>query len=366
MAARILHLISNLGPGGAQVLLKQIITHLDPQRFETFVCPLRPVKEEIDVSAPLLRLDYRNYDPRKLHAISRLCKEHKIDLIHAHLHKGVLAGLLIAPKLGIPVIIHEHGPAVRTGPQYTLYRFLLKRLWRRASAVIAISHHIAGVLQTRIGIDPAKICLLPNAVDFAPFENNAQLRSRAREKLGFSDNDIVLGFAGRLVFIKGPDIVIKTLKILSEESDRYRLLILGSGPLRKKLQHLAARLGLQDKVYFAGFHADVAQYLASVDIALVPSRQEPFGLIGLEWMSMKIPVVSSGIEGLGEYMTDERTALIAAPNLPQPTANCVRQLIDSPALRSDLTEHASAAAMNYRIAQYMEKLQQLYGSLLNK
>ncbi len=366
MPARVLHLISNLGPGGAQVLLRQIAKHLDRRRFETFICPLRRVKEEIDVGAPLLRLDYRNYDPRKLSAIGRVCKEHKIDLIHAHLHKGVLAGLLVAPKLDIPVIIHEHGPAVRSGPQYALYRFLLKRLWRRASAVIAISRHIGSVLETRIGIAPAAICLLHNAVDFAPFENSPQLRSLARRQLGFDDNDIVLGFAGRLAFVKGADIAIKTLKILSEKSSRYRLLVIGSGPQHKKLQRLADRLGLRGKVRFAGFCAEPAQLMAAADIALVPSRQEPFGLVGLEWMRMKIPVVSSGAGGLGEYMHERQTALIADSNLPRQAADCILELADNRSLCSALIEQAHKITENYHIAPYIEKMQRLYDSLLNK
>ena len=106
------------------------------------------------------------------------------------------------------------------------------------------------------------------------------------------------------------------------------LLIAGEGPRRRSLERLACELGVEKNVRFLGFCQNVPQVISSFDIGLVPSRFEPFGMTAIELMRMRIPIVTSGVNGLGEFITNGQTGIIPANNNPtEPSFNSGVQII---------------------------------------
>ncbi|MHC5139977.1 MAG: glycosyltransferase, partial [Planctomycetota bacterium] len=208
MPTRVLHIIGSLRLGGAQVCLKQIVEHNNDPDIEHFVYPLRCKQVDIPIEGNILSNPYRNYDPRKFFDILKVCKKHKIDIIHAHLHKPILGGLLATYFQKTPVIVHEHGPIFRPGIQYAAYRLGLRLLSKRSYAIIANSRATAHELMRRSGVPKSNIHVIYNAVDLKNFQPDPDAREAVRQQFSFSDNDIVIGFVGRLHPVKGVDLLV--------------------------------------------------------------------------------------------------------------------------------------------------------------
>lgn len=360
MTIKVLHIIGSLRLGGAQVCLKQLVEHNRDPEIEHFIYPLRSRQVDIPIGGHVIMRPFVNYDPRKLLTIVSLCRRHKIDVIHAHLHKAIIAALLLRFFLNIPVIVHEHGPIARRGFQYSLYRLLLRLLKSKASRFIAVSKAVAGDLQRHAGVDASAIEIIYNAADLQVFSPDAAERPAVRRQLNIDPDDIVIGFVGRMAHVKGPDILLESFDKLSGKDPRCKLVFVGEGDLKLPLLESARQKGLCDRVVFTGFQNDVSRYMNAFDIGCMPSRQEPFGISALEMMSMKIPIVASGVDGLGEFLTDGHNALVPKENTPESIGDCLLRLIEQPDLRAHLAQTAAADVQKFGIDNQLSRINDVY------
>ncbi len=379
---KVLHIIGSLRLGGAQVCLRQIVSHSDKRNIISLVYPLRQQHIDMPCDAQLIKHSYRNYDPRKLLAIIRACRKYNIDIIHAHLEKPIVAALLLKPFCHTRVIIHEHGPVSRPGWKYALYRLSLRLLAHRADAIIACSHHIAHSLQkitalpitTQNTTKPIpedttaypQITVIHNAVNTKKFRPDPRQRQQTRTKYNITTNDKVIGYIGRLNHVKGVDLLIKALPTLLHENPDYLLLLAGDGPEMQPLKKLARQLNITHRVRFLGFCSDVPRIISAFDIAVIPSRQEPFGIVALEIMLMGIPLVCSGVDGLSEIITHNKTGLITTPNTPQQIAHCIKKLSTSPNLAQKLTQNAQTHAAQFSTEIYTKRIDSIYRNINTK
>jgi glycosyltransferase involved in cell wall biosynthesis len=364
MTIRVLHIIGSLRLGGAQVCLKQIVEHNDDPNIEHFVYPLRCRQVDIPIKGNILSNPYRDYDPRKFFDILRICKEHNIDIIHAHLHKPILGALLTTYFQKIPVIVHEHGAIARPGIQYTFFRFLLRLLKKRATRFIAVSKAAAQQLTDFAGVEPACIQVIYNAVDLDKFKPNPSLRESIRGELDISPDTVVIGFLGRLSYVKGPDILLDAFCLLLERKPDCTLVFLGDGKMKQALISRAAKLGIDQKVKFPGFKANVADYINAFDIAAITSRQDAFGIAAIELMSMNVPLVSWNVYGLAEIVNHRKNALIPSENSPQRISDCLLELIKDATLRQSLTENASVSVQKFEVPNFIARINETFRSIL--
>jgi glycosyltransferase involved in cell wall biosynthesis len=359
MSLRVLHIIGSLGLGGAQVSLRTIVENMQDET-EHVVYPLRPHASDIHIDTETVRPPYPNYDPRKFFTIISLCKSRRIDIIHAHLSKPIIGALLAAPHIPSKVIIHEHSSVFDRRTSFPGYAMLLRLLRKRASAVIAVSHCVADALNAKMGIPIEQISIIPNAVEFKTFDPTRISRMQARRKYGFTDDDIVLGFVGRLDAIKGPDLAVEALARLSAGWAGYRLILAGTGSMEHKLRKTARELGIAEKVRFMGIVDDVPQVMAACDIGLLPSRDEALGISGLEFMRMKVPLVCSGAGGMAEYAVDRSTAMVTSENTPEDIAVAIAETVHDAALRAHLVEAAYKACDRFSVEAQIQSLSDLY------
>lgn len=359
MPIKVLHAIGSLGCGGAQVVLKQLVENIDSKQFDTFVYPLRSRDVRIPIRGRIITRPYRNYDPRKFFTILKLCKQHNIDILVAHLDKSAMACLLASFFCKPRVIVFEHGSIHAKGLLYFLYRLVLRLFWRRAALFIAVSKNIADYLTDKIGISPNRVRVIHNSVQRDVFDYQLISSGTARKKLEISDSDIVVGFVGRFEPRKGADILVGAAALLMQRSKHYLLLLAGEGPQQKSLERLAQRLGINDRVRFLGFCQNVPEVMAAFDVGVVPSRSEAFGIVCLELMRMKVPVISSGAGGMAEYITDEQTGLLLKENTPEEICRCVERLVNDKQLRLNLAEAGYTLAGQFGVEQYIEKFQRI-------
>lgn len=359
MALRLLHVIDHLGFGGASMCVKNIVENIDKEKFETFICALRTNPVPVQIKSQVISLKYSKYDPRSILAIIKICKEHKIGILHAHLQKSIIGSLLASYFCKIPVIIHEHGAIFHKGLSFSIYRLLLKLFHKRATIIVANSQATAREL-TQAGINRNKIEIIYNGINFTSFDPDKMSRNQARKALGISETDIVIGFVGRLHKVKGADLLIQAVALLLQKSNNYLLLLAGDGPERKSMELLANRLRISERVRFLGTCKNIPEVITAFDIGVVPSRQESFGIAALEIMRMKKPVVCSGVEGLAELVTDGVTGLITSENNPQEIAATIQRLVNNKNLQKKLVEKAYNFSKQFDAKQVVGKIEDIY------
>ena len=360
MKIKVLHVIDHLGYGGAPFVVKNIVERIDAGRIETFVCALRTNPEALPIHTTLFNLGYRKYNPLAFFAIAKLCKKYKIDLIHAHLQKSVICSLVASFFCDAKIIIHEHGPIFRGGTG-CIFRWLLRAFGSRATEAIANSQAAKAALVRVAGLDEGSIHVVSNFINPAQLDRTLYDRNQARERLGISGDQIVVGFVGRLDPCKGADLLINAAAVLCKRDERYRFVIIGDGAQRKKLQAQAVRLGLKENIIFTGLCKNTAEVMIAFDMAVVPSRREAFGIAAVEFMQMRIPVIASAVGGLAEIVLHEETGILLDELSPEAIAEAVDRLAPDSALRESLAEKAEAFSRQFDGREQLGQLTQIYG-----
>ncbi|MFC0864177.1 glycosyltransferase family 4 protein [Sphaerimonospora cavernae] len=221
---------------------------------------------------------------------------------------------IVAGRLArVPVICHVHEAEQHISP---LLRRLLTAPVRLAHQVVANSEACLRTL-TSGGVRPGRITVIYNGVpdrgDSTPLRDVPEGR---------------LVLVGRLSPRKGSDVAVRAVALLRERGRQVTLTLVGSifpgyEWFEKELQELAA-----DGVVFAGFQDPVAPFLADADIALVPSREEPFGNVAVEAMLAGRPVVASEVQGLTEIIQTGETGVLVPPGSPEALADAIEALLD--------------------------------------
>lgn len=365
MPIRVLHIIGSLRLGGAQICLKNIVEHASKDKIEHFIYPLRSKQIDIPIEGNIIKFPYPNYDPRKFFAILRICRQYNIDIIHAHLEKPVIGALIANIICKIPVIVHEHGPVFRKGFKHSIYRIALRALRSRASQFIAVSMATATELSEKVRVSKENIKLVYNSVDTDKFKPDDHLRQQTRQELNASETQNVIGFLGRLAWVKGVDLLVEAFALLSRTNPELVLVLAGDGPELDSLKQQARRLGILDKVKFLGFRNDVSQIINAFDIAAIPSRQESLGIVALELMSAKIPIVCSGVEGLAEIVLDNQTGLVTSQNKPEQIAASIETLLHDKELRLKLVENAAQFVTSFDVRSQVDAIEKIYTDLVS-
>jgi glycosyltransferase involved in cell wall biosynthesis len=358
MAIKVLHVIDHLGYGGAPTVVKNIVERMDRRRVENIVCALRKNPRSLPIEATVINLKCRKYNPFAAIGIALVRKKENIDIVHAHLPKSVMSCLLARFLVDVPVIIHLHGAILKSGSG-ALFPFLLRILGRRAIAAVANSQATRAALE-KTGFPSASIRVISNFVDVNRFDPNCYDRDEARKALGTDRGDIVIGFVGRLDYDKGADLLVQAARILAKANRRYRVVIVGDGAERKRLESLIAQRDVGGIVTLAGLCKNPAEMIAGFDMAVIPSRREAFGIAAVEFMLMRVPIVVSPVGGLVEIVTDGQTGLILDQLSPECIAEAVDRLAGDSDLRRRLADKAAPFAMQFDGRLQVRQLEQLY------
>ena len=221
-----------------------------------------------------------NHDPMAMLQLRRYVRDFRPDLVLAHGNRA--AGLCLLPFTGL---------ADRT--VQVMHNNFSKGHLGRVRAAFCVS---ASVREHVAAAFPGT--LLFQVDNFAPLvEGEVKAAPAGRP---------VIGVLGRLHEQKGFDILIRAAALLRDDGIDFELRIGGEGPMREELQALVATFGLGDRVTFCGWIEPGTPYLSGLDLFVVPSRYEPFGLVVIEAMAMGLPVVASANEGPREILCDGR------------------------------------------------------------
>ncbi len=204
---------------------------------------------------------------------------------------------------------------------------------READRIIACSEFMRREISGALGVPSEKIRVIPNGVEYAHL---MELRSslgalpHIRRRWAAADEPLLF-FVGRLEWEKGPDLLVQAMPQVLAEFPKAKLLLAGKGSYTEQLAALIQALGVEDRVQLLGFVSDQTrnEIYAVADVAIFPSRYEPFGIVALEAMAAGVPVVVGDVGGLSEVVAHEVTGLRVA-NDPQAIAHAILQILRDP------------------------------------
>jgi glycosyltransferase involved in cell wall biosynthesis len=182
-----------------------------------------------------------------------------------------------------------------------------------------------------------------------------------------ASSEIVIGTAGRLVELKGIDYMLSAAAALLPEFPTLRVEIAGSGPEREKLEALAVRAGLRDRIKFLGWIADIRPVLSGWDVFVMPSLEEGFPIAALDAMGAGLPVIATPVGGVPELIEDGTTGWLVPPRNVESLTARLRLLLSDPELRLRMGAAGHARVRDhFSTAQMTANFAQLYDELLNK
>lgn len=249
----------------------------------------------------------------------------KIDLIHAH---GSLpddhSAQILSRQLNKPFLITVHGETVN----YLInkrYFYRSKSAIKKADAVIGVSNKVVRKIKEYAGRNDNVFWILNG---FKP----VGIESKK------SSEHITILFAGNMVSSKGCDYLLQAFSILSKEFQNIRLILAGGGVLLEQMKMIASELKISDKVNFKGTvnHETMLQLMADCDIFILPSVDEAFGVVYLEAMSFKKPVIGTEGEGITDIIEDGVNGLLVKPKNVDSIVQKLKVLIESSQLRKEL------------------------------
>jgi L-malate glycosyltransferase len=266
-------------------------------------------------------------------ALRMIARRWGADVIHANsVRSGLIA--IIARRLGGPPVVvqcHDHLPRNAVG------RLTREAIARGARLVVAVSDYTAK--EFNHGLRRPKAERVYISVDHERFSSIEAGVARIREELGLPPEARLLAEVAQITPWKGQDTAIRALTRIRERHDAH-LLIVGDVAFssqrydnvgfRDALRDLVAELGLEHAVHFLGRRPDVPELIAEIDMLLLPSWDEPFGLVVLEAMAVGTPVLVTSHGGVREYVTDRVNGRLLPPHQPDRWAAAISELLDEP------------------------------------
>ncbi|MEM6561970.1 MAG: glycosyltransferase [Planctomycetota bacterium] len=282
------------------------------------------------------------------------------DAVHAHDWMTFPAGMAVAAKLNVPLVVHVHSTEFDRSGDGADQRIadIERRGIHAAQRVIAVSHYTRGVIEQRYGIDPQRVDVIHNGIDLP--DEQAPPAEPQRFRIG-RDEKIVL-FLGRITMQKGPEYFVEAARKVLEVMPDVRFVMAGNGDQLPPIVQRTVEAGLSNCVLFTGFlrGKDVEAVFKLADLYVMPSVSEPFGIAPLEAMSHDVPVIISKTSGVSEVL---KHALKVDFWDTDEMANKIAAVLKHPSLAGTLRREGALEVRSMRWQDAAERCKALYAEL---
>lgn len=358
----ILYVITSLGIGGAENLLLSYLKRLDRSKYNFLVCALREKPDdlfsEISNYAEVTNLGMNNkFNPSVIFQLRKLIKKTQPDIIHTHLFQARFYTTIAYQFSRRSVLItHKHNNVNLKKHNVFILLEMLSIIFNKK--VIAISQSVKDSLKKFELVPEKKIFVLTNGIDYQKYNKSAISKH-------FSNNrPLTIGTVCRLEWQKGLSYLLLAMNIILAKFPQTRLEIVGDGSLLGELQHLSKKLGISNSVFFFGKFAEVIPFYNRMDIFVLPSLYEGFGIVLLEAMASGVPIVATNVDGIKEVVIDGVSGILVPPKNPRAIADAILKIIENPQLANQLVDEGLKRSKSFDIKEHIMKLDDLYANLL--
>lgn len=275
----------------------------------------------------------------------------RFDIIHAHDWLCTYSAKVLKCSYCIPMVctIHatEHGR--NNGVRTEMQKYISGAEWMigyEAWKIVACSHYMKQEIHNVLGASWDKIWVIPNGIDVKNFDFSFEHLSFRRQFA--KDNEKIVFFVGRHVYEKGIHILADAARQVIQRFDNVKFVIAGTGPMKENIMNQVYSYGINTKFVFTGYiDAETKNKLYRVaDAAVFPSLYEPFGIVALEAMAAKCPVIVSDNCGLGELIEHKRTGLKTFVGSPSSLADNIIDLFNNEKMANSIKNNALKCVKN--------------------
>ncbi len=333
MSAKLLFVIDALEFGGGERVFLQLVEGLRA-RFDIVVAatPGGEFEQGVrELGAEFYPVDMgRRFSLKPILQIKGIILKHRINILHSQGTRADFFGRVAGKIAGVRHIICTIAMPIEGFDVGYLrkkyYQFFDCFTERWVDRFIVVSDSLKQLMVEKRRIPDQKVARIYNGIELGAYNQGSSYRHLRKEWDVPYDVPLIAAI-GRMVWQKGFEYLIKAIPDIVLDVSDARFLIVGDGPLTRKLVALSRELGVSQKVIFTGFRSDVKEILSAIDILVIPSLLEGFPMITLEAMAMAKPIVATNITGINEQITNGENGIIVPPRDPSALAKATIGLL---------------------------------------
>jgi sugar transferase (PEP-CTERM/EpsH1 system associated) len=370
MPIRIMHVVDQLGKGGLENGLVNLINGLDSDRFEHVVYTMRslgPNADRLPRNVRVMCQGKQDSDfPVQVGRLVRDIRDVGPDIVHSRNWAAIEAVIAGRWVRSCSVVHSEHGLESDARVKPALRRTWFRRLaFELAHRVLCVSHQLKELHARRTGFAAHRIHVIHNGVDGTRFFPDPSTRARVRGELGLSEGELCIGCVGNLLPVKDHLTVLRAVERIAGHFGNWRLVIVGEGSERPKLEafindHPACR----GHVFLTGTSDRVPELLQAMDVYVLPSLSEGISNSLLEAMSSGLPVIATATGGNPEVVVDGESGLLFPTGDSGRLAEQLMLLYGRSDMRTQLAQQAIRRMREeFSIDSMVQEYAQVYESL---
>ena len=363
----VMHVVrSGRAEGGMENGVVNVANRLPADRYKISICALDSAEtfstriQRPDSEFHLVPKQGSGIDWGLIRRLARVFKNSRTDLVHSHNWGTFLYAVLAAKLAGLPIVHGEHGKNANEMEGDTRTKYWAKKLLTRyVDRVVTVSQEIAKEW-TAYGLPPDRIQWIPNGVDTQRFHPRAD-KIEARRKFGLPESGLLIGSIGRQDPLKAYDVLLDAFGKIASRHPDTSLALLGRGPCHDSLVQQAEVLRLKQRIFLLGHHPDPEDFLAGLDVFVLPSRTEGMSNVVLEAMASGLPVVCADLPCHHEVFTPGEEGMVVSPITADSFADVLRVLLQDEQHRWNLGRAARAkAAGRFALDRMISDYDRLY------
>lgn len=273
--------------------------------------------------------------------LRRIIKQLKPDIVYAHSSKAGAFARIDDLGLNNKVIYNPHGWAFnmqQSAKKKEMYKWVEKISAHFCDKIVCISDaERESALREKI-CKPSKLQVIYNGIDLEEIEKAA---SMSRVQLGIPEDAFVVGMVGRLSKQKAPDTFVKAAKLIKEKIPNAFFLMVGDGELRGQVENLIHQYDLGSSFLITGWVDNPTAYMKIMDVGILLSRWEGFGLVLPEYMACGVPIVATNVDAIPNIVKDGVNGMLVGKDDYSKAADAVDRLFEQPNLTSSLVKDAN-------------------------
>lgn len=307
-SVRVLHVLAPAPFGGVESVVRRLAGLLDEQGAEIHVACVMTTSPANHPFVQAARSEGRRVHVvdaagrayvREKRLVADLIRRLQPHVVHTHGYRCDIVDAPVARRAHVPVVTTAHG-FTGNSRRNRAYEWLQRRAFRRFDAVITVSDKLREQLLAS-GVDPRRLHVVPNA-QAATDDQLTSDAARARLALSHDRNLPVIGWVGRMGPEKAPDVAVSAFT--NPGLDNAILCFVGAGRMLSECQRLAAELGIENRVHFAGPVSDAGRLMKAFDALCVSSRTEGTPMVLFEADRAGLPVVATAVGGVPQVLGD--------------------------------------------------------------